>query len=460
MINVDIRNKILNKYIEPTKAKRNKVVGVEIEMPIVNLDGNAVDEAVCQSMVKEFIDKFNFETVGIDDEGYIYSLTDEVSGDNLSFDCSYSNLELSMGKGNDLFELKERFQNYYTFINDYFAQYNYTLTGMGVNPNYNVNHNNPIQSERYRMLFHFLHSYKNYNDYELKFSDRADFGTFTSASQVQIDVDYEDLIDTINVFGRLEPYKSLLFANSYMEEYRDCTMVRNMLWEHSMHGVNKHNIGFFEEQLSSVEDLVTYISTTSIYCVMRDGKYINFAPIPIRDYFNKEKIIGEWNVNGNYEKVEFVPEEADIEYLRTFKFEDLTFRGTIEFRSTCCQPIGDSMTVAAFHLGLINNLPKIKKLLNEDKVIYSSGYTTEELQKMFSKRNLPEFVDKNALRDMLISILNISKEGLSERGMQEEILLKPLYERARKLTNPAKEMIAGIENGQSIWDYVQMYASL
>ena len=38
------------------------------------------------------------------------------------------------------------------------------LTGMGINPRYVVNQNVPVVSERYRMLFHHLSSYKKYGN--------------------------------------------------------------------------------------------------------------------------------------------------------------------------------------------------------------------------------------------------------------------------------------------------------
>lgn len=34
---------IYNKYIAPTKQKKDRYIGIEIEMPIVNLDKKAVD---------------------------------------------------------------------------------------------------------------------------------------------------------------------------------------------------------------------------------------------------------------------------------------------------------------------------------------------------------------------------------------------------------------------------------
>ena len=106
------------------------------------------------------------------------------------------------------------------------------------------------------------------------FHDHPDFGTFTSASQVQIDIFYDDLITVINTFGRLEPFKALLFANSVLPDEPDLLCSRNMLWEHSMQGYNPHNIGMFDYDLSSVDDLVEYIKTTSIYCTMRNGKAV------------------------------------------------------------------------------------------------------------------------------------------------------------------------------------------
>ena len=38
-------------------------------------------------------------------------------------DCSYSNLELSFGKANGLFEIKERFETYIRFLNTEFAKH-------------------------------------------------------------------------------------------------------------------------------------------------------------------------------------------------------------------------------------------------------------------------------------------------------------------------------------------------
>lgn len=342
-----------------------------------------------------------------------------------------------------------------------FKKNNYTLTGMGVNPYRKYNNNVPIPSERYRMLFHYLNLCKKYKSKEIIFHNHPEYGTFSSASQVQLDVNYEDLVPTILAFSKLEPIKAYLFSNSILlEEDEELLCSRDMFWEKSMHGLNSHNIGMFNCELDSVEDLLSYIETTSIYCVEIDGKYINFMPIKIVEYFEKELIEGEYYEDGNYKKIKFKPELEDIKYLRTFKFEDLTFRGTIEFRSVCCQPIRDRMTVAAFHLGLNSKVKELKYILDNDNVIYHRGYSADELRKMFVKRHLPEFVNEKDLKRLTKQILDLSGEGLKERGFGEEKYLKPLYERLEEGRNPAEKVLQLREDRVKIEDIILDYVKL
>ena len=158
--------------------------------------------------------------------------------------------------------------------------------------------------------------------------------------------------------------------------------------------------------------------------------------------------------------IHFEPGPEDIRYLRTFKFEDLTFRGTIEYRSICCQPIKDAMTVAAFHLGLKNRLHELYTLLKNDHVIYHHGYTAGELRKMFVRKTPPSFVNKIDLFLLVEKVLRLGEEGLRERGLGEEVFLKPLFERMERQTNPAKEMLDLREQGVPLEDIILSYGQL
>lgn len=110
-----IRQQLNKRYIEPTKVKREKYIGVEIEMPIVNLSKNAVDFEVIHEITKRFISHFKFTVVCTDDEGNIYSSQCPINGDILSYDCSYNNLELSFGREKNLFTIQKRFPNIMIF---------------------------------------------------------------------------------------------------------------------------------------------------------------------------------------------------------------------------------------------------------------------------------------------------------------------------------------------------------
>lgn len=452
-----IREQLYEKYIAPTKREREDCIGIEIEMPIVNLNREAVDFAVVHQVTDLFLEHFHFQVSGRDEEGNIYAAQDPVTGDILSYDCSYNNLELSLGKEKNLYIIRDRFRAYYEFLQGIFGRYHYTLTGMGVNPYRQYNHNVPIPNGRYRMLFHHLNSYKRYR-IPMYFHEYPEYGTFSSASQVQLDVHYEELLTTLRAFSRLEPVKALLFSNSVLlGEHEELLCCRDMFWENSTHGINCHNIGMMECEPETVEDLLSYIESTSMYCAERGEKYVNFPPVQVTEYFRTPVISGEYYQDGEYKSIDIHPEEGDLRYLRTFKFEDLTYRGTVEFRSVCCQPIKESMTVAAFHLGLKVKLNELDELFREDHVIYHHGYTAGELRKMFVQRRKPEFVDEKELYGLVIRILDLADAGLRERGCGEERLLEPLYKRAEERMNPAEKMLTRLEQGVCLEEIIREY---
>lgn len=450
---------IYEKYIQPIKRKRRKYVGVEFELPIVNLDKKAVDFNVVHDLTDKFIKEFNFDKVQLDDNGDIFSALSSETGDDLSYDCSYNTLELSFGLECDLNVLHLRFVRYYSFIQKNLHEHNHTLTGMGTNPYYSFNRNEPIPNERYRMLFHHLYSYTKYGNV-IPFHTKPNFGLFSCASQVQLDVEEENVVDVLNTFTKLEPIKAVLFANSPLGGESDVLCNRDNFWKNSLHGLNRHNVDMYEVDIHSVDEIVQYIKSMSIYCIKRDGKYINFKPTPLKCYFESDEIKGELFDGEKYQEVTFKPELSDLEYLRSFKFEDLTYRGTVEFRSVCGQPVSEIMSNAALHAGLMENLQELADKLNNDTVIYQKGYNASELRALFNKRELPDFIDLNALSGLILEVLDIARDGLKKRGYDEEKFLDPLYIRAKSLCSPARYLTEGLESGVPIESFIEEYARL
>lgn len=456
-----VKYKLYNEFIKPTTQKKN-YIGVEIEIPIINLDKKAVNFDVVHKVTDEFQNEYpDFKTDGIDFDGNVFSLKNSKTDDILCYDCSYNNIEFAMGKEKDLFSINERFSEFYNFVKKSFQEYNHTLTGMGINPYRKYNLNQPIPSERYLMLYHHLKSYKNYKNIRMQFHEYPEYGMFSSASQVQLDVHKDNLVKTINVFSKIEPIKALLFSNSVLfGEDNTLTCFRDILWEYSTHGVNPHNIGGYDVDFKDLDDLQAYLESLNIYCVMRDGAYINFPSINLLDYYSREFVSGEIYCKGKYRKIDIRPCLEDINYLRPFKFINLTFRGTIEFRSICTQPIRDSMCVAAFHLGLKDKLDELDEIIKNDDVIYHKGYTASELRKLFIQRDIPSFIDKNDLCRLTREIVDLASDGLKERGIGEEIFLKTLYGRIKNHTNPGKSFINSINNGVRLEKIIEDYGKL
>ena len=450
---------IYDRFIAPTRRPRTRSVGLEFEYPIMNRKNEPVDFSVIHAATDTFLEKFRFTNALRDDDGFIYCAEHPVTGDTISFDCSYNTLEFSLGIEEDLSLLSTRFAQYYRFFRDELQKQDHLITGLGINPAYNVNRNVPIVNERYRMLFHHLCSYENYGN-EILFHDRPNFGLFSCASQVQLDVQEKDLVETLNTFTLLEPLKALLLANSvWTEDDNDFLCSRDYFWRNSLHGLNRHNVDMYGLTFESVNEVLLYIRSMSLYCVMRDGKYVNFPPTPLVEYFASESVRGDVFEDGRYRTIEFRPELSDLQYLRSFKFEDLTFRGTVEFRSVCEQPVFEAMASGALHAGLMENLHSLTHLLTNDHVIYHKGYNASELRRQFVLRDIPDLYDRKALTKLLLDVLDIAADGLRIRGKGEETYLAPLYDRAETLMSPAREMLEGLEHGKSTLDYIYLYGA-
>ncbi len=452
-----LRELLYEKYFVPTEKDSGEYIGVEIENPVIRLSGDATDFEICRNVADEFREHYGFRGAAFDYYGNCYGALDDGTGDNLSFDCSYNNLELSFGKEKTLFPIKKRFDEYITFLNTEFRKSGHILSGFGINPNHHVNRKDFIRAPRYQMLEGYLLRGKDWK-FPMYLHPFYDFGTYASASQVQLDVKGENLIDTVKAFTLAEPVKTVLFSNSHMDEMPELLCVRDFFWENSTHGINPHNIGIFEQIPGSKEEFLDYILETSIFCCERDGHYLHFKPLPIVEFIKRDHIDAEYYENGVYYPYRISPEEEDLKYLRTYKFEDLTFRGTIEFRSCCNQPFKEALSVAAFHVGLMGKTGELTELLEEDRSIYHHGYSAGELRKILNRRKWPEFVDRDGLRKLCLKVVELSAEGLRERGEGEEVFISGLMERADRLRSPALDMVEGLEAGDSLEDWIIKYA--
>ena len=416
------------RYYLPIKEQPGLFVGIELEYPVVNLSGNATDVSLTKQLLIYLIDNFGFKADKFDSDNNPIQLIEQASGDMILFEVSYNTIEFAFAKASRIAEVEERLDTYLSMIQPYLRNHNHELQGWGVNPNWAKNDNSPVKSPRYEMLMDFLELSKAKNN--PFFHNYPEYGSFICGSQVQLDVSKISYLRVLNAFNQIEGPKAVLFANSeFWGSDWDLAISRDVFWENSMHGVFEENAGVFPRVFKNEDDYFSYLSETAIFTAKRAEETYYFEPIRAKDYLNKSAIQA-WSIHGK--EVSIKPSEDDFKTHRSYQFQDLTTRGTIEFRSVCTQPFSATFAPAAFHLGLLVNLERLENILKESPFFEAFDFDYPRIRRLFSKKDISD-TDLKLIFPLTEALLVCAEDGLKSRGFGEEIYLAPLKEKLKAL---------------------------
>ena len=356
-----------HRYLKNIKENPELFIGVELEYPVVNLEGNATDVEVIKHLFRYLVFSFDLTVEKVDDFGNPIQLVDPVSQDAILFEVSYTTIEFAFGKAETIQEVEERFSIYMEAIQKKLAESNHAIVGCGIHPNWDKNDNCPVAYPRYQMLMDYLNLSRNVTKSDLH--QFPEYGAFICGSQVQLDVSKSNYLRVINAFTQIEGAKAYLFANSeFTGADWDTKISRDIFWEESMHGIYPENVGVNARLFKDEDDFFDYLDHSAIFTAERDGQTYYFYPIQARDYLATPEIQA---FSLNWEEVLISPQEKDFETHRSYQYQDLTTRGTVEFRSVCTQPLDRTFASAAFHLGLLVNLDKLEAYLSTAPFFYS-----------------------------------------------------------------------------------------
>ena len=418
------------RYYEPIKEQPELFVGIELEYPVVNLGGNATDVSLTKRLLAYLLDNFDFQADKYDSDNNPIQLIDKASGDMILFEVSYNTIEFAFAKAERISEVEERLDTYLGIIQPYLQNDNHELQGWGVNPNWAKNDNRPVKSPRYEMLMDFLELSKAKND--PFFHDYPEYGSFICGSQVQLDVSKTSYLRVLNAFNQIEGPKAVLLANSeFWGSDWDLALSRDVFWENSMHGVFKENAGVFPKVFKSEDDYFSYLSETAIFTAKRGDETYYFEPIRAKDYLSTSSVKAH-SIHGEVVTIE--PSEEDFKTHRSYQFQDLTTRGTVEFRSVCTQPFSATFAPAAFHLGLLVNLETLESILKDTSLFEVFDYDYPRIRCLFSKKEISKD-DFKLILPLTEALLTCAEDGLKNRGFGEEVYLAPLQERLAALKN-------------------------
>ena len=391
------REIVRDRFIKPFAGKKQGNIGVELEFPLINNNGGDIDIPFVASIM-DFIEEKGFSCVlyGVNGEKLFM---ENGKGDCLSFDNSYSNFEFSMMYGDNLLDIKARFDAYYEMVQNYLAQKNHSLANRGTNPNYGKIAVNHTPFATYNMVQEYLHKFPGTHGYN-------DFPAFMSSVQTHLDIAEENLPRAYTLFCKLDFVRGLLFGNSPDFEGKGWRIFRDYLWEKSGFGNSPETTGSVDRSFETTDDIIDFYLEKGMFNRIRDGKYEVFKPVPIKEYFLREDATKE-----------------DIECYLSFRNVELTSRGTLEVRSDCTQKKGRFFMPPAFNLGILHNMENAENALEAFFKNCNIDKPNSELRKLVNECREEEIAPKFILEELCGQMLDIAREGLLKRGKGEEILI-------------------------------------
>jgi len=412
-----------DRYLKNIKENPDLYIGIELEFPIVHTKGQPTDIEVSKDLLRFLVDALSLEVEKEDQDGNPIQLVEPKSQDRILFEVSYTTLEFAFGRAQNIQEVEGRFDAYMKVIQEKLGEKDYAIQGWGIHPNWSQNDNRPVAYPRYQMLMDYLKMGNNQESVSLH--DFPQYGAFICGSQVQLDVSKSNYLSVINAFTQIEVAKAYLFANSeFSGADWDTRISRDIFWEESMHGIYPENVGVNARLFKDEDDFFDYLDHSAIFTAERDGETHYFSPIQARDYLATEEIPA-YTLNGK--ETLLAPQEKDFQTHRSYQFQDLTTRGTVEFRSVCTQPLDRTFASAAFHLGLLVNLDKLETYLETAPFFEKFGRDYKSLRRQFSKKNLSS-AEEMAVVQFSKDLLALAEQGLEKREQSEMIYLEPLKE--------------------------------
>lgn len=404
------------KYLSNMKEDSELFVGVELEFPIVETNGNKTNIEVTKNLFRTLANLSDFEVEKIDDDQNPIQLVHCSSKDRILFELSYNTIEFAFERARSINEVAKRFEDYLKIIQPILQENNHEIQGHGIHPLWQENDNSPVKIERYKMLMAFLAM----NGTGMKTHSYPSYGAFICGNQVQLDVRRDNYLRIINAFNKIEAAKAYLFSNSeFSAEAWDTKIARDIFWEESLHGYYKENVGIYPKDYQSEEEFFNNLARTAIFTATREGKSYYFKPIRVEDYLDQKEITA-YTADGNEKIIKLVKE--DLKQHRSYQFQDLTARGTVEFRSVCTQPLETTFAPIAFELGLFVELEKLENFLEDSSFFKNEEQDYRKLRKKYSKKILSK-EEKEAIQSFSKDLLDIAEAGLMKRGYGEEKFL-------------------------------------
>ena len=128
-----------DKYLSNMKESTELFVGVELEFPIVEINGNKTNIEVTKKLFQTLADFPEFEIEKKDQDNNPIQLVHIASKDRILFELSYNTIEFAFDRAHSIREVAERFDSYLSVIQPILQEDNHEIQGKGIHPQWKEN---------------------------------------------------------------------------------------------------------------------------------------------------------------------------------------------------------------------------------------------------------------------------------------------------------------------------------
>ncbi|MDD9952881.1 MAG: glutamate-cysteine ligase family protein [Candidatus Woesearchaeota archaeon] len=413
----------------PKKARR---VGLELEFPVVNQNGDAAtwNETISLLLATQWQQhKEHGHIAYVTKEFYEYPV-------RLNTDVGAGTIELALPPLPTLATTKQVANEIIQEVRAAAESVGLLLLTYGIQPKTVPTDESIAPTPRNAVLQHWFPSKKSFPG--------GDFlhMTMTASYQVHIDVSADEAARVATVLNWCTPACIALCANSpiWGEKKTPMLAFREYCWDLLRDPTPRYGI---MPRVTTLEEYFALMCALPPICTKRGNEYFRFKH---NERFEEFLVSGQTTALTKDNVVRTLNATFDdvIAHNSTLWF-DARLKpefGTVELR--CCdpQPLDTLCAPAAFALGLVANLAAVEA--------YMLQFTHEQIKSArvdAIKRGIDGTVAGKPLRGMITTLLTLAKEGL-EKLNEETTYLQPFFDRVLQRTTPAaKALDAFAKNG-------------
>ena len=409
------KRQLLEIFLSGCKTSQN--IGVETEKLLVY---KATKEAVKYFDVVKILSQFAEDKwQRIYENGHLVGLKGEIGTISLE---PGSQIELSLKPFDNLSEINEYLENYYSHLREYAQNIGAEVLDVGIQPISTFENIEVIPKKRYEYMTKYLPK-----------KGLTPFVMMRETAGIQVNFDYkseDDAIRKLSLATKMSPFISSIYANSPIRDNKlnGYKSYRANSWLN----VDEDRCGYISKKLFdknehfSFDDYVEVLLDVPMIFIQRGNKY-----------YQTNQSFRDFMFNG-YGDIK--AEMSDWETHLSLYFPDVRLKKYVEIRNHDAQNFDMTKSVFAFWKGIIYNqnaIEEIEKILN--KFDYEDFM---QLREDSPKYAIESKIKNYRILDFIKEFFDISYSSLKENKLNEQAYLNCVYEYISFNKTPADKIIS------------------